>query len=303
VGIFMEINQPRIRSLMRQAARVEEAGKRAAAEQLYQQIVEEAPETEAAWLGLARMAGEPAAQEAAYARVLELNPDNKEARVGLADLRGEPVPDAWRKEVEVVKAAAASKPEPVVNKQTSTAVAEPTTSETHSGTYEFTCYRHPERGTSLRCYNCSNPICINCANKTSVGYLCPDCFRELEDKFFNAKPTDYIIAALVSLPLSLLAGYLIWRLGGGFFFIFIMIFVGGAVGGLIGKLTKRAIGNRRGRYLPHLVVAMMVLGVVLPGLPILLPGLATAGGGMVLTLITPGVYLFVAGGSAFYWMK
>lgn len=299
----MEINQPRIRSLMRQAAKVEEAGKRAAAEQLYQQIVEEAPETEAAWLGLARMGGGIAGQETAYERVLELNPDNKEARVGLADLRGEPVPDAWRKELEAAKIEAASVPEPVVQTKMPTAVAEPTAADTHHEVYEFTCYRHPERGTSLRCYNCGNPICINCTNKTSVGYLCPDCFRELEAKFFNAKPTDYIIAALVSLPLSLLAGYLIWRLGGGFFFIFIMIFIGGAVGGLIGKLTKRAIGGRRGRYLPHLVVAMMVLGVVLPGLPILLPGLAVAGGGMVLMLIAPGVYLFVAGGSAFYWMK
>jgi len=299
----MEINQPRIRSLMRQATRVEEAGKRAAAEQLYQQIVEEAPETEGAWLGLARMAADPSTQESAYERALELNPDNKEAKVGLADLRGEPVPDAWRKELEAAKIEPEPEPEPLAKKETVTAVVAPTEPETHHEAYEFTCYRHPDRGTSLRCYNCGNPICVSCTNKTSVGYLCPDCFRELEDKFFNAKATDYIIAALVSLPLSLLAGYLVWRLGSGFFFILIMIFAGGAVGGLIGKITKRAIGGRRGRYLPHLVVTMMILGVVLPGLPFLLVGFLGGGGVAILRLITPGIYLFVACGSAFYWMK
>lgn len=298
----MEINQPRIRSLMRQASRVEEAGKRAAAEQLYRQILDEAPETEEAWLGLGRMAVDPAAQTEAYERVLELNPENKEAKVGLADLRGEPVPDAWRKEVEAARLPQ-PEPEPEVKREvvatTATAVA-PT--DDHTEAYEFFCYRHPDRGTSLRCYNCHNPICASCTNKTSVGYLCPDCKRDLEDKFFNASATDYIIAALVSLPLSLIAGYLVWRLGGGFFFIFIMIFIGGAVGGLIGRLTKKAIGGRRGRYLPHLVLVMMVVGVVIPGLPILLMALAGSGGAL-FAFITPAVYLFVAGGSAFYWMK
>lgn len=296
----MEMNQPRIRSLMRQASRVEEAGKRAAAEQLYRQILDEAPETEAAWLGLARMAADPAAQAEAYERALALNPENQEAKVGLADLRGEPVPDAWRKEVEAVRAP---EPEPVVapmaKKEVATAVAAPT--DDHTEAYEFFCYRHPDRGTSLRCYNCHNPICASCTNKTSVGYLCPDCKRDLEDKFFNASATDYIIAALVSLPLSLIAGFLVWQLGRTFFFIFIMIFIGGAVGGLIGRLTKKAIGGRRGRYLPHLVLAMMVVGVVLPGLPLLLA--VMGGGGALIAFIVPAVYLFVAGGSAFYWMK
>ncbi|MCL4266540.1 MAG: hypothetical protein KJ069_25320 [Anaerolineae bacterium] len=295
----MEISQPRIRSLMRQASRVEEAGKRAAAEQLYRQILDEAPETEEAWLGLARMAADPAAQEDAYERALELNPENKEAKVGLADMRGEPVPEAWRKQVEAAKAP---EPEteaaPVMKKEVETAVP---AADGHEEVYEFTCYRHPDRGTSLRCYNCHKPICASCTNKTSVGYICPDCKRELEDKFFNASAADYLIATLVSLPLSLMAGYLVWRLGGGFFFIFIMIFVGGAVGGLIGRLTKKAIGGRRGRYLPHLVVVMMILGVIVPGLPLLLS--VAAGGVPLFAFITPGVYLFVACGSAFYWMK
>lgn len=291
----MENNQPRIRSLLRQAARVEEAGKRAAAEQLYRQIIEEAPQTETAWLGLARLAAAPADQEAAYSRVLELDPENKEAKIALAEMRGEFIPSAWR---ATPKPKPKPKPKAPAKKPEVTAVP----AEDDSEHYEFVCYRHSERGTSLRCYNCSNPICVSCANKTSVGYLCPDCFREMENKFFNARPVDYLIATLVAFPLSLIAGFLVTRLGAGFFFIFLMIFVGGFVGGLIGRLTKRAIGGRRGRYLPYLVVAMMVLGVIIPSLPLLV-FLLSGGGFAVMGLIAPAVYLFVAGTSAFYWMK
>ena len=70
---------------------------------------------------------------------------------------------------------------------------------------ELFCYRHPNRSTSLRCYKCNKPICSECTVKTPVGYLCPDCHREAEDAFFNDKATDYLLALLVALPLSLLA--------------------------------------------------------------------------------------------------
>ncbi len=51
----MELLSPRIRSLLRQADRVADAGKRSAAEKLYRQIIEEAPDTAAAWFGLGRV--------------------------------------------------------------------------------------------------------------------------------------------------------------------------------------------------------------------------------------------------------
>ena len=56
--------------------------------------------------------------------------------------------------------------------------------------YTLTCYRHPERITSLRCYNCNRPICISCAKKTPVGYICPECQRQAEDAFYNSRPLD-----------------------------------------------------------------------------------------------------------------
>ena len=48
----METLSPRIRSLVRQANKVAESGKRSAATKLYRQIIDEAPDTVEAWVGL-----------------------------------------------------------------------------------------------------------------------------------------------------------------------------------------------------------------------------------------------------------
>jgi hypothetical protein len=138
--------------------------------------------------------------------------------------------------------------------------------------------------------------------KTPVGYLCPDCYREAEDAFYNAKPTDYLLALLIALPLSLLVGYLVARFSGGFFMILILIFAGGAVGGFIARATKRVIGNRRGRYIPFLIVACIVGGAVYWAWPLLI-FLFAGGGGVLFKLAGIGIYLFTAASSAFYWAR
>jgi hypothetical protein len=287
----MAIKEPRLRSLLTQAGRNASYGKNAAAETIYRQILDEAPDAEEAWLGLAGVVYDPAEKRAAYERTLELAPDTPEAIAGLAVLDGRPIPP------EV--AAALAEAEKEVDDPTPAAVleAEIEPEETHDpATYELVCYRHPDRTTSLRCYNCDRPICISCANKTPVGYICPECQREAEDAFFNSKPLDYLIAVLVSLPISLLAGYLIGQLTGSFFFFLIIFFVSGAIGGFIGRITKRAVGGRRGRYLPGLVVAMMITGAALPAFLNFLLG----GGLNLFGLLGVGIYLFV-GASAAYW--
>lgn len=304
-----EINGPRLRSLLRQAHKVADSGKRAAAAQLYRQVLEEAPDTEAAWIGLAEVEFDQTEKEKALEQALAINPDSHHAKRGLALLRGEALPEIVKHDGALPQVEAVVEPVekmavfPPLQTHNHRHISEPVVAKQAAETgYDLVCYRHPDRETSLRCYTCGKPICSQCAVKTPVGYSCPDCIREKEDVFFNSKPTDYIIAPLVSLPLSLLAGYLVTFLGGGFFFILILFFVGGLVGGFIGRISKRAIGYRRGRYLPHVVAATVILGVVIPALPILL-ALLFGNAGALGALLRPGIYLFVATSAAFYQMK
>lgn len=296
----MTINGPRLRTLLRQADRAKESGKLAAAEQSYREILEEAPESSEAWLGLADLLKDPQEKEQAYETVLSLDAENQDAKIGLAKLRGEPVPER----VEVAEAEAATPPaqkvaEPV---EVKTAVS-PKLTSTEDEEFELFCYRHPDRSTALRCYTCNRPICSACTNKTPVGYICSECKYKAEEKFFTASKLDYVLAGIVSFVLSLIAGAIVVRLGSGFFMILIIFFVGGAVGGFIGKLTHRVIGGRRGRYIPPLVAAMVILGVVIPALPIILGAIAFLAPGALFSLLVPGIYAFIASSSAFYWMR
>lgn len=313
----MTISGPRLRALLRQAERAKEAGKLAAAEQSYRDILAEAPDSAEAWLGLADLLTDPQEKEVAYQKVLALDEENQGAQKGLAVLRGEPVPEFEEKEPEPEEPVAQSSDwmKTTTTAQTvvpatetmETAVSTPTISpkpatDDDEEDFELYCYRHPDRATALRCYSCNRPICSACTNKTPVGYICPECKYEAEEKFFTASKVDYVVAGIVSLVLSLIAGAIVVRLGSGFFLILLVFFVGGAVGGFIAKLTMRIIGGRRGRYLPPLVAFMVILGVVIPALPFLLVVLV-GGFGALFGLLVPGIYAFIAASSAYYWMR
>lgn len=302
----MAFIDPRIRTLLSQAARNVEYGKNAAAESIYRQIVAEAPDTVEGWLGLAGVAANPAEKRAAYERVLELTPESPAAVAGLARMDGRPVPP----EIEAALAAVEAAKNPAEPEREAGEIApEDSDADPSAASPEeddehiLVCYRHPDRPTSLRCYSCGRPICIDCANKTPVGYICPECKRAAEDAFFNSRPLDYLIAAFVSLAISLPAGFLLVNyFRGGFLFFILIFFFGGAIGSFIGRITKRAIGGRRGRYLPGLVVAMMILGVAIPALPLLLAVLFGNLGGLV-ALLGPAFYLFIAGSAAYWQMR
>ncbi len=161
----------------------------------------------------------------------------------------------------------------------------------HNPDAEIFCYRHPNRSTSLRCYKCNNPICSECAVKTPVGYLCPTCHREAEDAFYNNKPTDYILAALVALPVSLLAGWLVVRFSGGIFHDSAIYFCRWRSRWFYCSLAKRAIGKRRGRFIPHVIAACIVIGVLVFAWPWVFVLLSAIGAGVLFKLAGIGVYL------------
>lgn len=124
------------------------------------------------------------------------------------------------------------------------------------------CVNHPKTETLLRCNKCGSPICTKCAIRTPVGFRCPQCVRNQQAAFYTATALDYGIALAVAFFLSLIAGLIMGQLGW-----FFAIFLGPLAGGLIAEATHRAIGRRRGRWIPILVVVCLVGGALLPALP------------------------------------
>lgn len=273
----MSMNQPRLRAMLREADKVAANGKRSAAKELYEEILAEVPDAADAWAGLAEVTIGDVAQEEAFNKALELDENNRRALIGLAQLRGEEI-DLPEPEPEPEPKLPAQTPEPV--------------DET---AYDLVCYRHPNKETSLRCYTCGKPICIDCAKKTAVGYACPDCIRELEDKYFNSQTSDYIVAPIVAFILGLIGGVILTLLGsfGGLFLWFILAAAGGAVGSFIGGIIKRAIGRRRGRYLPIVVAVVTIVATILPSILV----------GLGFNLIVLGIYLFFAIPAIYYQMR
>ena len=47
------------------------------------------------------------------------------------------------------------------------------------------CYRHPEVETGLRCNRCNKLICAQCAQRTPVGFRCPDCIMDVKERYYN----------------------------------------------------------------------------------------------------------------------
>ncbi|MGB3716372.1 MAG: B-box zinc finger protein [Candidatus Promineifilaceae bacterium] len=321
----METLSPRIRSLLRQANKVAASGKRSASTKLYQQIIDEAPETVGAWVGLAGVLRTQDEKEAALGKALELDPENPAATRALAILNGETLEEpeiAEREEVpeetpddepvnqelanDISLTAEQTETEFISSGQSnetlSTEIVEDTGPiEEDEHNLEFVgevlyCANHPKRETHLRCNRCGKPICTNCAQRTPVGYRCPECIREHEEIFYSATPIDYVIAVLIALPLGLVAGYLATLVG------FFVIFLAAAAGSFIGRLVLRAVGRRRGRWLPQMVGVIVVIGGILPAAPYLL-GILFGSFGLSLSLLWSGIYVVMASGAAYYQLR
>jgi hypothetical protein len=232
------------------AARV---GELEEARRLLTRATQKMPENEEAWLGLAGVVASLEEKKAYFSKALEIDPDNIEAREGLA---------------RVEQKLAEQKAE-----------ATPSTGLGY-------CYRHPDVETGLRCNRCNKFICPKCAQRSPVGFRCPDCVRELEDKYYSGTNTDYIIAAVIALPLSLiLAGLFTFILGGmGFFLLIIGLVVAPIVTGLIAEAVRWGVGKRRSRYLRHVVITCLALGTA-PFIILVLIG------GSFYGLLAPAIFL------------
>jgi len=159
----------------------------------------------------------------------------------------------------------------------------------------LTCHWHPKTKTTLRCYQCGTPICVKCARRTPVGYICPDCQRGRKQRFEQARGSDYVMAGIVSLILGGIASIL--PLLGSWWFL---LFLSPLAGTVIAEIVWRVVGRRYGQRLWWIVSAgivigaLPVLGLGLLQLPSLLHGNLWGGAG----LLTWIVHVALATGSA-----
>jgi hypothetical protein len=143
------------------------------------------------------------------------------------------------------------------------------------------CINHPNVETYLRCNKCGKPICAKCAVRTPVGYRCRQCVNAQQQVFYaDFRPVHYLVAAVVALPLALVAGWLIPSLG------WYAIILGPLAGGGIAEVARWAIGRRRGPYTWLVVCGCIIVGA--------LPWM-----GGLMGLVWAGVYLVTAVGAAY----
>jgi hypothetical protein len=134
------------------------------------------------------------------------------------------------------------------------------------------CANHPTVETLLRCNKCGKPICQRCGVRTPVGIRCRECAQLRRLPMYKVGPQHYLLAALVALPASFVAGLVMQQLGW-----ILAFFLGAAVGGLIAEVVYR-VTHKRGAGMAWLVSACILLGA-LPGVVVavaFLPGASLA---------------------------
>ncbi|MCB0153311.1 MAG: hypothetical protein KDF65_00845 [Anaerolineae bacterium] len=256
--------------LIQQGLTAARVGDVADARRLLAEATRQSPTNIEAWLGLAGVVESLEEKRHCFATAVALDPNHQEAKAGLAL-----VEQKLGSNSPISKAPVADEPP-----------ATPTTFENETGV--GFCYRHPQTETALRCNRCNKLICPKCAQRTPVGFRCPDCIREQENKYYSGGNLDYVIAAVVSFILSLLAaGAFTFILGGlGFFVLFIAFILAPIVAGFIAEAVRWTVGRRRSRYLGRISAGALVLAT----LPFLLLNLLA---GSIFGLIAPGLFLFL----------
>jgi hypothetical protein len=119
------------------------------------------------------------------------------------------------------------------------------------------CAFHPHIETGLRCNKCGKPICAKCAQRTPVGYRCPDCIRSQQAVFYTAGWLDYVLVVVVGLVASIIGAAIVGSLG-----ILFAIILGPLAGGLIAEAARRAARRRRGYYMAAIVSVCIVIGAL-----------------------------------------
>lgn len=102
-------------------------------------------------------------------------------------------------------------------------------------------------------------LCSACVVRTEIGYQAKEVVREFDNRFFDAKTTDYIITFAAVGALGLAVNALAMVIG----FWFLSIFIGGAAGTFIGQQARRLTGKRIGRQSAYVATGAAITSALL----------------------------------------
>ncbi|TES91471.1 MAG: hypothetical protein E3J88_02450 [Anaerolineales bacterium] len=155
------------------------------------------------------------------------------------------------------------------------------------------CRIHPGRETGLRCNRCDKYICASCAVRVPTGYRCKECIREQSRVYDSAQVQDYILAFVVASILSFIGSLIAQMIG------FFILFIAPMAGMVISEAVRKVVNRRRSKTLFQVATIAVVLG----GLPMILDELFLllmgGGVGMLLGMLWPGIYIFLAASSTY----
>ncbi len=119
--------------------------------------------------------------------------------------------------------------------------------------------------TALCCARCNKPICPDCLVLTAAGQFCRDCSKGGGLALLQPDAKNLALAAVASTAASLVGGWLIMGLFGGFGFF--RLWGSFLYGLLIAETALRASGRKRGIKMEILVgicsgMGIMVMGVL-----------------------------------------
>ncbi len=161
------------------------------------------------------------------------------------------------------------------------------------------CQWHPKVETTLRCYQCATSICVRCARRTPVGYLCPACVRGRRQRFEQFTTRDYLVAGVIAGVLGLLVSFLPLV---GWFVAILSPLSGIAIAEIVRRIFKQRYGLRLGWAIG--------IGILVGCLPIsLIILLATAGAiatgeaALAISLLWLVLHLFLSVVAANLWFR
>lgn len=120
------------------------------------------------------------------------------------------------------------------------------------------CGVHEDREATLRCIRCERYMCTECVVQTPVGYICRQCARKHDDKFFNASSVDDLLVFASTAVLTGIGAAIVSAINLPIFFLLILGLPLG--GGIVAEAALRLTQKRRGRYSHYIGVAGTVIG-------------------------------------------